>query len=52
MIESGPIQPLNAVGREQISVGDQAGNHAMRPDARNNLVELRMKQSFAATDGH
>src|SRR5205085_8458337 len=49
--EPGAIKFLNAVGRKQIPVRDQASHHASLPDAANDLVEFGMKQWLSATNG-
>ena len=36
---------------QQVSVGDQAGDHAVLADAADDVVELRMQQRLAAADG-
>ena len=51
MLQAGAVEPLNAVGGEQIPVGDQPGDHAAAADMGNDIVQLRMQQRFAAADG-
>ena len=51
MLEAGAIQPLDPLGGQQVSVGDHAGDHAVRADVRDDLVEFGMQQRLAAADG-
>src|SRR5262249_47981716 len=51
MIQTRAVEALNAVGRQQISVGDHAGNDAVPPYARDHLVELGMEHRLPAGDG-
>src|SRR5215472_5777527 len=51
VVQAGVIKLLDALRGEQIAVGDQPGDDAMRADAADDVVELRMKQSLAAADG-
>ena len=51
MVKPGLVQLLDALRREQIAVGDQAGNDAVRANAGNDVIELGMQQGFAAADG-
>ena len=46
------VQALNALGHQQVAVGNHAGNHAARADAPDNVVEIRVKQRLAAADGN
>src|SRR5262249_33586420 len=45
------IELLDAIGREQIAVGDHAGNHPTLANAFDDAIELGMKQRFSAADG-
>ncbi len=51
VIESGAVQPRDAVRHQQIAVGDHAGDAAVVADAGDDLVELGMQQRLAAGDG-
>jgi hypothetical protein len=51
IFEAGAVQALDALGCEQITVGDQAGEHAAAAHVRDEFVELRMQQRLAAADG-
>ena len=46
MVEAGLVQLLDALRREQVAVGDQSGNNAVRADAANNVIELRDAAAF------
>ena len=50
LIQSGPVQSLNAFDGEEISVGYQSRDNAMTADAPNDFIELGMKQGFSATN--
>src|SRR5438132_11245115 len=50
-LEAGSVQSLNAVRKQQIAVGDQAGDHAVVADVANHVVELWMQQWVATGDG-
>ena len=52
VFEAGAIQALDAIGHQQVAVGDQAGEHAVLADARDDGVEFGMQQRLAAADGH
>ncbi len=51
VVEPGVVQALDAVGHQQISVGDHAGDHAAAADARDDQVQIGVEQRFAAADG-
>ena len=42
--------PLNAIGDQQVAICNHAGNHAVRANAANDVVKVRMKQRFAAAN--
>jgi len=48
MVKASAVQALNAIGREQITVGDQAHQDGIRAHVRDDLVELRVQQRLAA----
>lgn len=50
VVEAGAVQALDAVGHQQIPVGDHAGNRAGLADARDDAVKVRMEQRLAAGD--
>lgn len=51
MLESGAVEALDALGSEQISVGDHAGDDAVAAHATDDVVELGVKQRLATADG-
>ena len=51
MVETGAVEALDAVGGEQVTVGDETGDGAVAADAANELVELGVQQGLAAADG-
>ena len=51
VFEPGVIEALDAVGDQQIAVGDHAGDHAAAANARDHQVEIGVQQWFAARDG-
>jgi hypothetical protein len=51
MLEAGAVEALDALGGEQIAVGDETGDHAVAADARDDQVQLGMQQRLAAADG-
>ena len=48
IVESRFVQSFDSFGREVIAIGDQAGDHSMRADVMNDVVELRMHHGLAA----
>src|SRR4029077_18731277 len=42
--ESGAVEALNALGDQQIAVGDECGDHAIAPDAADSVGELGLHQ--------
>ena len=44
------VQPLNALVREQVTVGDQSSDHAVLANAADNVIQVGVKQRFAAAD--
>lgn len=51
MIETGAVEALDAVGHEQVSIGDHTGNDAVFADAGDDLVEFWVQQWLTAGDG-
>ena len=51
MLQAGAIEALDALGGQQVAVGDHAGDHAVAADARDQQVEIGVQQGFAAGDG-
>ncbi len=49
--ESGTVEALDSFRDEQVAVGDEAGNHAVRANAADDVVEFGMQQRLAAGDG-
>src|SRR5215475_10540830 len=50
VIEPRPVQPLNALGGEQIAVGDQRGDDPGAANALDQRFQFRMKQGLAAAE--
>ena len=50
IFEPGAIEALDAVGHEQVAVGDQAGHDAVLADAGDDGVQIGMQQRLAAAD--
>src|SRR6185437_15479834 len=42
--EARAVKPLNALGNQQISVGDHAGDHAVLANAGDDVIQFRMEQ--------
>ena len=51
MVEAGAVEPRDALGRQQVAVGDQAGDDAAPANPPDDFVKLGMKQGLAAADG-
>ena len=51
VLEAGAVEPLDALGGEQVAVGDHAGDHAVAADAGDDQVQVGMQQRLAAADG-
>src|SRR6266511_3793648 len=51
IIESRPVQPLYALGGEQIAVGDQRGDDVVTANALDQSFQLGVKQRLAAAEG-
>src|SRR5437899_12413542 len=51
-IKSSLVQALDAIGREVITIGNQARDDSMRTDMTNDVVKFRMHHWFAAGYGH
>src|SRR5262249_13204669 len=49
--EPGAIEALNAVGSQQVPVGDEPGDDAPFHHLPDDVVQIRMEQGFAAADG-
>src|SRR3954471_2927749 len=52
VVKAGVVEALDALGDQQIAVGDHAGDGAVGADAANDVVELRVKQRLAATNSN
>src|SRR5262249_23496300 len=50
VIEAGAIEALDALGGQQVPVGDHARDHSAAADVRDDGVEIRVKQRLAAGD--
>ena len=51
MVQAGGVEPLDALGRKQIAVSDQAADDSVRAYPGEDGIELRMQQGLAARDG-
>ncbi len=51
VFEPRAVQPLDALGRQQVTVGDQPRNHAAPADVRDHFVQFRVEQRLAPADG-
>src|SRR5579864_7535344 len=49
--QAGTVEALDTLGDQEVSVCDQAGDHDVRPDAANHIVEFGMHERFASRDG-
>ena len=49
--EAGFVEALDAIRHQQISIGDHSGDAAVLANAPYDLVQLRMQQRLAATNG-
>src|ERR1700756_3237136 len=50
MLDPSPIQPLDALRRQQKAVGDDGGDYTVGTDRPNDLVQVRMEQRFPSAD--
>jgi hypothetical protein len=50
VVQASLVQALDAVGGEQVSIGDHARDRTVLPHAADDLVEFRVEQGFAAAD--
>ncbi len=51
VIESGLVQALDAIGHQEVAVGDHAGDGAGFADAGDDVVEVGVQQRLSAGDG-
>src|SRR5579862_173253 len=51
VLETGPIQSPDTVGRQQVPVGDHAGDCAAAADVGDDLLDIRMQHGLAAKIG-
>jgi len=51
MVEASAVQVLDALGSQQVTIGDQCRNAAVSSDALNDHVQVGMEQGLAAADG-
>jgi len=51
VLEPGAVEALDALGGEQVAIGDDAGDHAVAANARQDGVQVGMQQRLAAADG-
>ena len=50
-LEAGTVETLDAVGGEEIAVGDDSGDDAVVADAADDFVEIGMEERLASADG-
>ena len=50
IVEPRVVQRLDSLRGEQVAVGDQSGDHAVRPDPADQGVEIRMEHRLAAAE--
>ena len=50
MVEASAVQALNAIGGEQITVGDHARNDRVGANVGDDVIEFGMQQRLAATE--
>ncbi len=50
VVEPGVVERGDALGREQVAVGDEPGDHAARADAADQSVEVRVEHRLAAAE--
>ncbi len=48
VIQAGAVQALDAVGHQQVAVGDHAGDDAAAAHGGDDLVQIRVQQRLAA----
>lgn len=51
VLQPRPVEPLDALGGQQVAVGDEPGHDAVVAHAADDLVQLRMEHGLAAADG-
>ena len=51
VVEAGAVEALDAVGHQQVAVGDHAGDGAGLADLADDVVEFGVQQRLAAGDG-
>ena len=51
MVEPGAVQALDAVGGEQIAVGDNAGDDRILAHVSDDVIQFRMQQRLATAEG-
>ena len=50
MIEASIVQSLNAIGHQQVAVGDHSSHTSVVADAGNDQIQVRMQQRFATAN--
>jgi len=50
VLEPGAVEALDALGGEQVAIGDHAGDRAVAANARDDRVQVRVQQRLAAAD--
>src|ERR1044072_216583 len=52
MVEAGAVQALDALGGEQITVRDHAGDHAALADVSDDSVQISVQQRLPTRNGN
>src|SRR5581483_6088430 len=50
MLETGIVQSLNLLRRQQVAIGDDSGDYAVMANSLDHLLHFRMKQWFTAAE--
>src|SRR5579862_3947969 len=51
MLQPRPVEPLDALCREQVAVGDESGDDAVLADGADYFIKIRVQQRLASADG-
>ena len=52
MVEAGSVQPGDTIAAEQIAVGNHRGDHPVRPNAADDVIEIGMEERLTAAHRH
>ena len=52
VVKTGAIEALDAIGHQQIAIGNHTGDAAMMPDPSDDLLQFRMQQGLATRNGN